>query len=388
MSNRIRDLSPIRRSLAESVKKALQQISLESAEVGEKRELEFPKFNVLLSVETMSSLLRTRSTQQLQGCVPIIEIADILQGVTWGGEGSEEIFWLNEKRASEFKLENELLFRGIGGEDVKKWRIAWRGYYILFPYKAIGNSWIRAFKINDKAKSRVNDAIDFTKCIDDVEHVIKQENSPEDAKIKFILNHRIALGLIKYPNTAAYLTQYYQKLKGRVFEGKFIEQYNKMWYEYHRPRTPQLISKPKIVSPRLTKTARFALDTYGYLPRDSVVAIIPKRASLDKLKDALSKVLGKGVTEEEVLMYILAFLNSKSMDQILSEKVSKKRGGYVIMNEELLQSICIPIPAEDHRNIVEKLLDLVKNAIAKGGSDDVEKEINSLVQTLQPTGKQ
>jgi hypothetical protein len=45
-------------------------------------------------------------------------------------------------------------------------------------------------------------------------------------------------------------------------------------------------------------------------------------------------------------------------------------------------------PVENHRKTVEKLLDLVKNAVTKGGSDDVEKEINSLVQMLQPAGKQ
>jgi len=88
------------------------------------------------------------------------------------------------------------------------------------------------------------------------------------------------------------------------------------------------------------------------------------------------------------LMYLLAFLNSKFVDQLLLEKVSKKRGGYVIVNEKLLQGICIPIPAESHRKSVEELLNLVKNAITGEGSDDVEREINNLVQTLQLTGKQ
>ena len=386
MSSRTRDLSSKRRALTESVKKALQQTSLESME---KHELEFPELGitVTVTVESMSELLGFKSLQQSQACKPLVEFIDILQGVTWGGEGSEKIFWLSEKEVTELRLESEPLFKGIGGEDVKKWRIEWRGYYILFPYKATGSSWIRAFKIGYKAKNQIDDALDFTKCIDDYECTIMQGNMPENEKIKSILNHRIALGLIRYPNVATYLAQYYQQLRSRAFEGKLIEQYNKMWYEYHRPRTPELVSKPKIVSPRLTKVARFALDTHGYLPRDSVVAFIPKRDSLSKLKEVLGKVLSREVTEEEVLMYLLAFLNSKYVDQLLSEKISKKRGGYVIINETLLQSICIPIPVENHRKTVERLLDLVKNAVAKGGSDEIEKEINSLVQILQPTGK-
>jgi len=382
MSNRIRNhLSTIRRAIVESVRKARQQTNLENIE---KHELEFSELRIIVTVESMSSLLRFKSVQQSQACKPLTEFVDILQGVTWGGEGSEKIFWLSKNEVTKLELESELLFKGIGGKDVKKWRIDWGGHYILFPYKAIESSWIRAFKIddNDKVKSKIDDALDFTKCIDDFECMIMKENISENEKIKSILNHRIALGLIRYPNVAVYLAQYYQQLRGRDFEGN-----NKMWYEYHRPRTPELISKPKIVSPRLTKVARFALDTYGYLPRDSVVALIPKQVSFGKLKDALSKVLGREVTEEEVLMYILTFLNSKHVDQLLSERVSKKRGDYVTIDEKLLQSICIPIPAESQREIVEKLLDLVKDAVAKGGSDNVEKEINNLVQILQPTGK-
>jgi|ECHhosMinimDraft_1075155.scaffolds.fasta_scaffold01135_5 hypothetical protein len=385
--NRIRNLSSIRRVITESVKKALQQANLESME---KYELEFLELRIVVTVESMSSLLRFKSVQQSQACKPLIEFIDILQGVTWGGKGSEKIFWLSEKEVTERRLENELLFKGIGGEDVKKWRVEWGGHYILFPYKAVRGSWIRAFKIDVKVKSQVevDDALDFTKCIDDSECTIMKENIPENEKIKSILNHRIALGLIRYPNAAEYLAQYYQQLRSRAFERKLIEQYNKMWYEYHRPRTPELVSEPKIVSPRLTKVAKFALDTYGYLPRDSIVAVIPKRDSFSKLKDALREVLGREVTEEEVLMYLLAILNSKSVNRLLSEKVSKKRGDYVIINEELLQSICVPIPAENHKKIVEKLLDLVKNAVTKGDSDNVEKEIDNLVQMLQSTGKQ
>jgi hypothetical protein len=87
--NRIRNLSSIRRVITESVKKALQQANLESME---KYELEFLELRIVVTVESMSSLLRFKSVQQSQACKPLIEFIDILQGVTWGGKGSEKIF--------------------------------------------------------------------------------------------------------------------------------------------------------------------------------------------------------------------------------------------------------------------------------------------------------
>jgi hypothetical protein len=196
------------------------------------------------------------------------------------------------------------------------------------------------------------------------------------------LEHRIALGLIKYPHAATYLIQYYEQLKGRVFEGKPLQGYNKMWYEYHRPRTPTVIRKPRIVGPRLVKTARFALDTDGFLPRDSVVVIAPKQKTFENLKNSLDKTLSRKTSEEEVLLYILAFLNSETFDNLLREKISKKRGGYPIIDERLLQRLGIPIPTKASKNVVEKLLKLVKEAVSQGCTDKMGEEINNLVKEL------
>ena len=97
MCSRIRDLCSIRRALTESVKKVLQQTSLES--MG-KHELEFPELGITVTIESMSNLLGFKSLQQSQACKPLIEFIDILQGVTWGGEGPEKIFWLSKKEVT------------------------------------------------------------------------------------------------------------------------------------------------------------------------------------------------------------------------------------------------------------------------------------------------
>jgi len=153
-----------------------------------------------------------------------------------------------------------------------------------------------------------------------------------------------------------------------------------MWYEYHRPRTPIVIRKPKIVGPRLVKTARFALDSKGFLPRDSVVVIVPKQKAFEDLKSPLDKTLNRKTPEEEALLYILAFLNSETFDHLLREKISKKRGGYPIVDERLLQRMGIPIPTRASKNVVEKLLKLVKEAVSQGCTDKMDREISKLVK--------
>lgn len=227
------------------------------------------------------------------------------------------------------------------------------------------------------------DALDFDRVIDDSEREIVGQNLSENEKRKKILEHRIARGFIKYPKAATYLTEHYEQLKGRVFEGKTLREYNKMWYEYHRPRTPEIIRSPKIVGPRLAKEARFALDREGFLPRDSVIVIVPKRGAVE-LKRSLDEALGRESSEEELLLYILAFLNSEEFNRLLEGKASKKRGGYSIISETLLQDLAIPMPSSG--GIVDRLIQLVRKATSEGCTDEESKEIDKLVGELFKTG--
>jgi hypothetical protein len=96
----------------------------------------------------------------------------------------------------------------------------------------------------------------------------------------------------------------------------------------------------------------------------------------------LERVLGRKISEEEVLMYILAFLNSKTFDHLLAEKISKKRGGYPIIGEQLLQRLSIPMPTTANKNIIEDLIELVKKAVFQLVTDQLEVEINDLIERL------
>jgi type I restriction-modification system DNA methylase subunit len=379
LSQKSRELSLKRRDIIKAVKEALQQLQDKEEEL----RLELGGFKVIASWYPLLSLLEPSVAPRMGKS--LLDFVEVIQGVTWGGKGTESIFLKKEDSAEKLNLEHEIVLKCIGGENIKRWHIEWKGEHLLFPYVVDGNKWSRAFKIVRKDITeplRLIDPLDFESYIDDKEREISQQDLPENEKIMNILEHRIALGLVKYPNAATYLAEHYQQLRRRTFEGKSLRQYNKMWYEYHRPRTPAILQKPKIVGARLMKKASFALDTHGFLLRDSAIAIIPKRGAFKNLTDSLEKALERKLSEEEVLMYILAFLNSEVFDRLLIEKISKKRGGYPIVNEELLQRFSIPIPTTAYKDIVEKLLGLVKKAVSQVDTDQLDREINNLVKRL------
>ena len=264
---------------------------------------------------------------------PIAELFDLTQGVTWGGDGCEEIYVVGKDIAS--SLESDLVYRTIGGRDISANRIDWKEEYLVFPYIKVSSKWIPAFRL---ASLGGDDALDFSIPVSDYE---KGKDTP--SKLKY----RTAKNLVKYPKVASYLTRYFDKLEQREFEGKRLSQYNKSWYEYHRPRTPELIAKPKIVCKRVMKEPAFALDKTGYLPRDSVISMIPKK-KMEELRDNLEKVLHDKVTTVQTLKYSLTFLNSELFQEALSQRRSKKRGGYPIVDERLLEKFSIPrIKAKD-----------------------------------------
>lgn len=280
----------------------------------------------------LEELFEEKTSTEIDGW-PIAELFDVTQGVTWGGEGCEEIYVVGKGIAS--SLESELVYRTIGGRDISATKIDWKEEYLVFPYIKAALKWLPAFRL---ASLGGDDALDFSIPISDYE-------KGKDTTSK--LDYRTARNLVKFPKVANYLTKHYDKLEQREFEGKRLSQYNKSWYEYHRPRTPELISKPKIVCKRVMKKPAFALDDKGYLPRDSVISMIPKK-KMDELRSNLEKVLHEKLTTAQVLKYSLTFLNSELFQEILTQRRSKKRGGYPIVDERLLEKFSIPkIKAKD-----------------------------------------
>jgi hypothetical protein len=289
---------------------------------------------------SLSELFEEEEVVNIDGW-PITELFDVMQGVTWGGDGCEEIYVIDKTVAS--SLESKIMYKTIGGRDISACKIDWKETYLIFPYIKVKEKWLPAFRHPSLGG---DDALDFSITI----------NSYENGKdIAARLDYRIAKGIINFPNAANHLVKYYSKLEQREFEGKKLSNYNKAWYEYHRPRTPKLICKPKIVCKRMMKYPEFAIDEIGYLPRDSVMAIVPTE-KIEKLRKDLERVLKHKFTTMRTLEYALAFLNSEMFQALLERRRSKKRGGYPIVDEQLLHRFIIPRPTAKNSKALEKIL--------------------------------
>lgn len=244
---------------------------------------------------------------------------DVAQGVTWGGKGCEKIFAIRNPGS----VESDLLRKTIGGESIGDGRVEWSKEYLVFPYLPSGLTWEPAFA----------DELDFGRQRDDRE--VKLGND-----LAAILDHRIAAGLprvSRFPNTARYLLSSYEQLSGREPEGKAFTD-SKWWYEYHRPRTPTLLTVPKIVCRRLMKRPSFAIDSQGFLPRDSVQCLIPR------WNEAPLKTVGASLASRlAALEGILTQLNSTAVAEYLSRVPSKKSGDFVMVSEGILEGISVQL---------------------------------------------
>jgi hypothetical protein len=271
----------------------------------------------------------------------VTELFDLRQGVTWGGDECAPIFVVNKSIASQ--LEEELTPRTIGGRNIQRGSIVWGDENLVFPYLPQQKKWIPAFQTPNLGEV---DSLDFDINIDESE----KGQSPE-----FKLKVRTGQKIIPFPKVAEYLFKYYDVLSRRVFKEKPLSAYRKMWYEYIWQRDPSLTSKNKIVCRRLTPEARFAIDDVGYLPRDSVISLLPK-GQFNILKATLGKVVNKSVSNKDTLEYCLAFLNSKAVDDLLASQRAKKQGGYPMVGERILKRFIIPKPKPKHVNRVEAII--------------------------------
>lgn len=297
----------------------------------------------------------------------LTDLFTVLQGVTWGGRNCQKIYVVDEETVRSNHLEQELIYKTIGGKDIEPFSITWRRTFLVFPYRKEenSNSWIRAFQVKNRDADYLDPSINF----------------PERKKEALIWNPKekllSRLGIIPYPNVARWLIDNYDKLSSREFEGKRLIEYGKLWYEYHRPRKPILLTTPKIVGARLMKTPKFAIDEEGYLPRDSVVSLIPVRNKrFPEFMEYLSKLIGRKITVLEALNYCLCVLNSFIFQSLLDEVIDKRKGGYVIIGEKLLSKMVIPKPDLSSKEILLEMIenpretDLVNELLLSGSSEE------------------
>ena len=170
---------------------------------------------------------------------------EIMEGVTFGGEGSDNIFIIDDKTIKQFRIESELYKKVLKGRDIKRWNLEWSHRYLFYPYDANGSE----------------------------------------------------LNLEEYPNGYDYIRQYQDSLSKRVLDGKKITEWGKQWFSFWRIRNPQAFIKQKILSPRVAINNSFALDCGGeFYLTDSSVAIVPKDIDMKYLL---------GILNSNLLFYIV-----------------------------------------------------------------------------------
>jgi len=165
---------------------------------------------------------------------------EIMEGVTFGGKGADNIFVIDNRTIKSFRIESRLCKKVLKGRDIRKWNIEWNHRYLFYPYDAKGNE----------------------------------------------------LNLKEYPNGYEYIKQYHDILSKRILDGKKITNWGKQWFSFWRVRNPEVFTKQKILSPRIAINNSFSLDSNGeFYLTDSAVAIIPKEVNVKYLLGVLNSNL-------------------------------------------------------------------------------------------------
>ena len=206
------------------------------------------------------------------------------------------------KSGREYVVEKEMLKPLLKGEDVRRWRIDWKGLYVIFPYKI-----------------ESGDAVLY---------------SEDEMKRNF-------------PNTWHYFLEHKEEFERRE-GGKWKNR--KDWYAFGRKQNLHLFERRKILVRELSNRNNFAFDADGiyYMGNVRVYGII--------LRDKYNK--------EEYYLYFLGLLNSKVLEFYIKHISQLYSGNYYRYHKEYLEKLPIRLPrtaeeekfAEGIREAVEQIL--------------------------------
>jgi hypothetical protein len=331
-----------------------------------------------------------------EGWFTAADLLEMRQGVTPGG--CLDVFLMDKNKAELLELEDDLVHKAIKSKQLVRWRVEWKDLMLFYPYECRGKKAEPAFTIDwedisNKAlidrltKVGIKDALDFDVQIDSRETDIVRSGGINNESVKQLLKHRISLGIVRFPRCAEYLVESYERLHGRVFEKKKFTDLGKCWYEYHRPRDPQImLGKPRILSPTLMREVRFIVDSVGYLSDHACLMIQPTKKKMrawEDLHEQLNQLAGRNLARKELLQYCLAFMNSRyAQERLVTGHRPTPKGSYAITEAYLAE---IPIPVPSHKKDVIKIIELVKGlerSVFELASSDEMSAMEDRLQTL------
>jgi len=145
-----------------------------------------------------------------------------------------------------------------------------------------------------------------------------------------------------YPATWAYLEEHVEELRTR----KQVTLGNIPWWRPERPRNPERLLRPKIISPHLVLLPRFSLDLNGQFAVSHCPVLLTKR---------------KG--EPELLRYFVAVLNSTVAFWQIGKQAHKYSRGYNMLERNTLKNIKVPDPTDVPPETMSHLQSLVKEML-------------------------
>jgi len=300
---------------------------------------------------------KARRTRTQGGLVAAVDLFEPRQGVT---PGMLDVFLITADTIRQHSIEEELCHPAIKTREMMKWVVTRGDRYLLYPYRVEIDRNVPAFADNS---TRNGDALDFDVILDDIERRIRRGRPLDDKVAQELVEHRIAVGLVRYPHAARYLSTQFSRLDGRIFKKRTMREFGRRWYEYIWPRDARLITeKERILSPRLAREPRFSLDVEGTLSDDACLLLLPKKTSQwIGLATSLGGYLEREITTADVLRYSLAFLNSTYALERLKRRKPTPKGSYAI-GEKYIGELRIAFPTGSDQ--AQRVFSLVDQCIA------------------------
>lgn len=167
----------------------------------------------------------------------------------------------------------------------------------------------------------------------------------------------------KFPNTWNYLLS----KKETIFEETVdVRNTKRVWWSLHRPRKSEYINAPKIVSPYISISPKFALDIEG--------EFASSRSPYFNLKEDGS--------DPDALYFFLGILNSIPCYWALSLQSQKQSSGYNIFHLNLLATTPVPDPTlAENASLVSRMIMVVKKRLLEKNElkrIELEIEINKI----------
>lgn len=150
-----------------------------------------------------------------------------------------------------------------------------------------------------------------------------------------------------YPNTYRYLLKHKPFLRKRE-NGKFD---NDSWFAFGRSQALEVISKPKIFTPDISPTAKFAYDDNGRL----------------FFTGGTAGGYGIIVNSDVSYHYLIGLLNSSLLDWYLTKISTQMRGGWYSFEAKYIRHLPIIIPNKEQGRF----------------KDEIEKQVRNILELLE-----